>query len=249
VQGCLFGPQWGFLDKRELIWFGLLILSVIVSLRALYNIFFYPLRRFPGRKTYAVSSVPVALAQLRGRYHRFTQDAHEKYGPMVRISPNDLSFIGANAFNYIYARSKGGPPFSRDPTFFNEMLVSPRSLTMPNDVDHPRLRRSMNGAFAPRVIGDQESFLQKTIDLFLDQMSEHASQARPADLRLWYNYTAFDLIDNWAFGASFGCLAASTYHVWVQFVLGHFYMSAVLHFIHRFCPLNRIIAALFPRAS
>lgn len=217
-----------------------------MTLKPLYNIFLHPLRKFPGPKTYAASSIPVALAQLNGKYHRFTQAAHERYGPVVRISPNELSFITAGAWNDIYARSKGGPPFPRDPTFFNDMLVDPRSLTMADDANHARLRRSMNGAFAPRVIAEQEPFLQKTIELFLERLTDRAEKAISVDLRLWYNYATFDLSGDLAFGESFGCLAASTYHVWVQFVLDHFYVSALLQVVHRFAPLNRLLAAMIP---
>jgi cytochrome P450 len=101
---------------------------------------------------HGASSIPVALSQLQGRLHRYTNAAHAKYGPVVRISPNELSFISPEAWNEIYGRQYGKTPFPRDSTFFNEMLVDSRTLTMADDVNHARLRRAMIPAFASRML-------------------------------------------------------------------------------------------------
>ncbi len=153
--------------------------------------YLHPLARFPGPKLYAVSPIPVALAQLRGRFHHFTQAAHQRYGAVVRISPNELSFVSAAAWSDIYTRREGKPPLPRDKTFFNDMLVNPNTLTMADDHTHARLRRAMNPAFAPRALALQEPILQKNVDLFLNQLQCLALQGLPVDLRLWYNYITF----------------------------------------------------------
>lgn len=188
----------------------------------------------------------MALAQLRGNFHYFTQAAHQRYGAVVRISPNELSFVSAAAWSDIYARREGKPPLPRDKTFFNDMLVDANTLTMADDQTHARLRRAMNPAFAPRALALQEPILQKNVDLFLDQLQSLSLQGSPVDLRLWYNYVTFDMIGDLAFGESFGCLATSTHHEWVSFVLDHFYTSTLLQVVHRFRPLNRLLAAMIP---
>lgn len=98
-----------------------------------YNIYLHPLAKFPGPKRYAAFPISIALAQLKGNFHHFTQAAHQQYGTVVRISPNELSFISATAWNDIYARCQGKPPLPRDKTFFNEMLVDGRTLTMADE--------------------------------------------------------------------------------------------------------------------
>lgn len=188
----------------------------------------------------------MALAQLGGRFHRFTQAAHEKYGSVVRISPNELSIISTAAWDDIYARRQKNPPLARDPTFFNDMLVDPRTLTMADDTNHIRLRKSMNGAFAPRALAEQEPILKENVDLFMGKLEERAQQRLETDLRLWYNYATFDLIGDFAFGESFRCLKSSKYHEWVQFVLDHFYVATLLQVVHRFRPLNKLLAMLLP---
>lgn len=92
----------------------------------------------------------------------------------------------------------------------------------------------------------QEPILQQNVDLFLDQLQKKAAHGVAVDLRLWYNYATFDTVGDLAFGESFGCLASSTYHEWVSFVVEYFYMATLLQVVHRFRPLNRLLAALIP---
>ena len=221
-------------------------IALAVFAKGFYNVYLHPLARFPGPKLCAASPIPVALAQLRGSFHHFTQVAHQRYGAVVRISPNELSFISAVAWSDIYARREGRPPLPRDKTFFNDMLVNPNTLTMADDQNHARLRQAMNPAFAPRALAVQEPILQNNVDLLLNQLQRLSLQGLQVDLRLWYNYITFDMIGDLAFGESFGCLATSTYNEWVSFVLDHFYTSTLLQVVHRFRPLNRLLAALIP---
>ena len=92
----------------------------------------------------------------------------------------------------------------------------------------------------------QEPILQKNVNLLLKQLQRLSLQGLPVDLRLWYNYVTFDMIGDLAFGESFGCVERSTYNDWVSFVLDHFYTSTLLQVVHRFRPLNRLLAAMIP---
>ncbi|PIG69197.1 sterigmatocystin biosynthesis P450 monooxygenase stcL [Aspergillus arachidicola] len=229
----------------------LVMLSTFLALGTtiVYRIWLHPLSGFPGPKCCSVSSIPVAWAQLRGRNHEFVSSLHKKYGSVVRISPSELSFISGAAWNDIYSRSKGRPALERDRTFFNDMLVDPETITMANETTHTRIRRSMAPAFSPRALLEQEPIIQANINLLMDKLEARAgSGGAPTDLRAWFNYTTFDLIGDLAFGESFGCLATSTCHEWVQFVLDHFYTSTLLHVVHRFRPFNRVLAALLPKS-
>jgi hypothetical protein len=88
--------------------------------------------------------------------------------------------------------------------------------------------------------------MQGNIDCFIERMRLKSKQGHPVDLRLWYNYFTFDLLGDFAFGESFDCMNSSTCHQWVDFVLDHFNMSTLLHVIHRFRPLQHVLAAMVP---
>ncbi|KAL3483959.1 cytochrome P450 [Aspergillus germanicus] len=203
--------------------------------KIIYNVYFHPLSHYPGPRLYAASSIPLSIAQLRGRWHLFVQAAHEQYGPVVRVAWKDTC-----------ARREGNAPLPRDRTFFNEMLVDPRTMTMANNADHARLRRALNPAFSQKALLEQESILQGNVDVLLDQIGERARRGLTSDLRAWYNYTTFDLIGDLAFGDTFGCLRNSQFHEWVQMVLDYFYAAILLQVVHRYRPLNRLLAMLLP---
>ena len=126
-------------SSRSLTGLAFIQIAFAVFAKVFNNVYLHPLSRFPGPKLYAASPTPVAVAQLSGKFHHFTQAAHQRYGAVVRISPNELSFVSAAAWSDIYARREGRAPLPRDKTFFNDMLVDPNTLTMADDQNHARL--------------------------------------------------------------------------------------------------------------
>lgn len=62
-------------------------------LKIFYNLFLHPLRRFPGPLLARATVITYQRKILQGYSHKWLQDLHEKYGPIVRCSPNDLSII------------------------------------------------------------------------------------------------------------------------------------------------------------
>ncbi|CAI7673280.1 unnamed protein product [Penicillium manginii] len=117
---------------------------------------------------------------------------------------------------------------------------------MADTENHARLRKAMNPAFSSRALASQEPILQQNVELFLEKLHDHATRGLQLDLRLWYNYITFDMIGDLAFGESFGCLDSSKFHAWVQFVVDYFYVATLLQVVHRFCPLNKLLAVLIP---
>ena len=232
--------------RQSLLLTGFVVVAGLFVAKLLYNLYLHPLAKYPGPKLYAATPILISLAQLRGQLHAVTKAVHDQHGPVVRLSPNELSFISAPAWQDIYARRQGKPALARDRTFFNDMLVDSKTMTMANDTNHARIRRSLNPAFSPRALLDQEPLLQKNVDLLMEKLEQRAKQGLSSDLRAWYNYATFDLIGDLAFGETFGCLATSQFHEWVQMVLDYFFVATLLHVVHRFYPLNKILAMLLP---
>ncbi|PYH86769.1 cytochrome P450 [Aspergillus uvarum CBS 121591] len=169
-----------------------------------------------------------SLHQLRGRWHLFVQDAHGKYGPVVRIGPWELSYTSAAAWQDIYGRRKGNPQMARDRALFNKMSVDSGTITMADDDNQARLRRSLAPAFSPKALVDR------------------SEAGLVTDLRAWYNCTTFDLLGDFAFGSPFGCLKAPGFHEWVQLVVDYFYVAITLQAVHRFWPLDKLLALSLP---
>ncbi|KAI8258187.1 Trichothecene C-15 hydroxylase [Colletotrichum sp. SAR11_239] len=72
-----------------------------IVLLPLYNILLHPLRKYPGPKLWAASQIPWLRSYTGGLYHVKLRDMHEKYGPVVRVGPNELSFTSPEAWQAV----------------------------------------------------------------------------------------------------------------------------------------------------
>jgi hypothetical protein len=58
----------------------------------------------PGPKLAAVSNIWHALQAKEGRMALLGRTLHDKYGPFVRVGPNEVWFNSPEAFKAIYSR-------------------------------------------------------------------------------------------------------------------------------------------------
>ncbi|KAI1208540.1 cytochrome P450 [Annulohypoxylon truncatum] len=82
-------------------YFSLLPISLII-----YRLYLHPLANIPGPRLAAITSLWYVYQVRKGRMTVLYRDLHKKYGPAVRISPNDVSFDSKEAFQAIYTGSQ-----------------------------------------------------------------------------------------------------------------------------------------------
>lgn len=74
----------------------------------MYAAYFHPLSKVPGPKLNALTRIPYIRHLLRGSTVESFVDLHKKYGEVVRISPNEVSFTsGETAWPEIYGFRTG----------------------------------------------------------------------------------------------------------------------------------------------
>jgi hypothetical protein len=66
--------------------------------RAIYRVYFHPLRHFPGPKLNAATRIPFHIAIWKGTRDKLFQDLHRKYGHIVRVNHDELSVTDPNAW-------------------------------------------------------------------------------------------------------------------------------------------------------
>ena len=160
---------------------------------------------FPWLSNLVIGQWPFKLSEL-----------HEKYGPVVRFSPNDVSFITAGAWQKIYGHKKVGQlPFPKDRRLYRGAMTKADNILLANDSDHARQRRLLAHAFSEKALRGQEDLVMQYIDLLLAQLRKLSDEGGPVDMVRWYNFTTFDVLGDLAFGESFGCLRSGGYHPWV----------------------------------
>ena len=96
---------------------GLLILFWFAA-RCIYNLYFHPLSRLPGPKLWAASRLPFIYHLLRATLVKRKRTLHEKYGGVIRVAPDEVSFATVEAYDDIYVRRAGHKRPPRDSTLF-----------------------------------------------------------------------------------------------------------------------------------
>jgi hypothetical protein len=66
--------------------------------RGIYRVYVDSLRAFPGPKLSAFTCIPHLCAFFIGSIHTYVVKLHAKYGDVVRISPDEVSFINPQAW-------------------------------------------------------------------------------------------------------------------------------------------------------
>lgn len=179
--------------------------------RAVYNIYFHPLSKYPGPRLWAAFDLAKAIGRIRGRIDFQIAEEHRKHGEVVRIGANELSFINPNAWKDIY-----GHGHAELQKYYQPDTMNPKQIIAANPRDHFRMRRAMLPAFSEKALGQQERLIRVYIDLLVRRLAECAQSGRPADMAHWYNLTTFDLIADLCFGKSLEGLEAGKSNGWIE---------------------------------
>lgn len=184
-----------------------------------YNLYLHPLRNFPGPKAWAASRIPHSYGIIRGEIHKDILRLHETYGDVVRVSPNELAFQNVEAWEEIYGHRKGaqkGDENAKDPQFYG---FHRGNIIGSNREDHSRWRRILSHGFSQKALVEQQPLIMGYVDLLISRLRTHsAGGSKPVEMTSWYNWTAFDIIGDLAFGEPFFCLEKSVQHPWITFI-------------------------------
>ncbi|KAL9580016.1 MAG: hypothetical protein Q9212_004747 [Teloschistes hypoglaucus] len=184
---------------RQLILYGLF--------NAINNSYNHALSRFPGPPTASFSNLSYSRRFLSGQQPYEMLDIHNKYGPIVRIAPNELSFSSFEAWRDMHGFRSGHQTFIKGEFYEGgsfagqgiKSLVSER-----NPKEHAKMRKYLSHAFSDRSLKEQEFLISEVVDQFVNQIGiQGAPSGEGIDLVKWFNLTTFDIITSLAFGDSF----------------------------------------------
>lgn len=180
---------------------------------------------------------------------------HQRYGPVVRIAPDELSYTTGTAWKKIYGQRF---PHEFPKCLDGRGIAGPgvRTATVHGIVTaphekHARLRRAIAPAFSERALREQEGFLQLYTNKLVVQLrracgSADGGEARE-DVQRWYSLMAFDVMSDLAFGQPAGCLDAAD-QPWLQ-VIGQRARSIVWLQAGMYYRLEGLMSMLAPKKS
>lgn len=167
---------------------------------------------------------------------------HQRYGSVVRVAPDELSYITPDASKTIYQTT---PEFSKDPMHLPPFHNGAPGILAADKRNHSRYRRLLSSGFSDKGMRAQQPMIQHHIDLLLRRLREDSSSVSH-DISEWFNWTTFDIIGDLAFGESFGCLENGKTHDWIASIQGNVKAIPIINAIRRF-KLDWVIPLIAPR--
>ncbi|KAF2123154.1 cytochrome P450 [Lophiotrema nucula] len=198
-----------------------LLVVVVVLTTTLYTVGRYfhdskKLRRFPSPSFAAFSPLWLMYHSWRARQYKAVQAAHEKYGPVVRISPNHVSFTAPGAYKDIYGF---GNSIIKDDMYFHMSGGNPSMATATDKHMHAEKRRSLAHVFSAKEITAMEPRVQEMVakllrDIHIKSAGGKVSDLDPYetypdgtfDIRPWLNMLTYDAISAMFFSNTYGML-------------------------------------------
>ncbi|QSZ32104.1 hypothetical protein DSL72_001673 [Monilinia vaccinii-corymbosi] len=176
-----------------------LVLAQIIYL-SLWRLFFSPISHIPGPRLAALTSWYEFYYDVikPGQFVWHIRDLHEKYGPIVRVTPWEIHIKDVTFLDEIYA------PASRNRekyAFQTRTLKVPLSIggTIPNDL-HRRRREALNPFFNKKSVSDFESVLKEKVEKLVEVIAAHESTQMPVNLLDVYFAFANDVVSFYSFG-------------------------------------------------
>ncbi|RTE68029.1 hypothetical protein BHE90_017594 [Fusarium euwallaceae] len=231
--------------------FGSTVLALWFSTLVTYRLFSHPLAKYPGPKLAACTEFWFVRAWLSGHYHVVLSEMHKKYGDVVRIAPNELSFRSSAAYKDIYGHAaKGRPPFLKSKVFYNRgPSVTHPDIVFTRDPESHRLqRRSLSRAFSAKALHEAEVTIQEHTGLFVDQIRKNAGPGSwGANMSEVYNWLTFDVIGDLAFGESFDSVASWKPSIWVTLLMNLTKHMTFVPAAHRLSIPASVLPAFMPK--
>ncbi|KAK3390821.1 cytochrome P450 [Podospora didyma] len=125
---------------------------------AIHSATLHPLAAYPGPFWPSVSRIPWWIILVTGEQVAWMQKLHDKYSPVVRFSPNDLSFLDV----------QDGDP--------KEWLFKPfngvASMLAAVQSEHHRLRRIFAPAFSQQALKKKEPIIKRHSDVLITTLDK-----------------------------------------------------------------------------
>lgn len=161
------------------------------------SLFFNPLARIPGPKSFALTKWRLAYEDYKGSRTRKINALHEEYGPVVRVGPDEVAFNSLSALRAIYGAGSG---FER--TDFYHMFSAYGRLNMfsfNSTKQHADRKKLVAHAYAKSVMmrGENARMIEAKARGYLDLLER---EGRRTDTFSTLHYYSLDNITEFLYG-------------------------------------------------
>lgn len=189
-----------------------LLLRCAAALAGVVVIYFFiraaasPLRSVPGPFATRFSRLWYLQKVWTGELPWLNVELHRRYGPVVRLAPNEYSLDDPAAVKVIYGL---GTTFTKGPWYTASGLPFKKDwnmFQMPENDKHIAIRKKLAGLYTMSSLIKMESQVDECIDVIETRFRELARAGIALDLQQWMQCYAFDVIGNITVAKRFGFL-------------------------------------------
>ncbi|KAI5275188.1 putative cytochrome P450 monooxygenase [Aureobasidium subglaciale] len=244
---------------------GILAISTVVlyfATHAIYNLYFHPLSQHPGPLLNAISPLPRLYLNINGREPQTVLEWHLKYGPIVRMAPNELSFI-TPVWKDIYGFKR--PELNKDWTMYALSENTKRSILLAG-ADHGRQRKMLAPAFSERALKLQQGMLTTYTGMMVQRLEERMKDNKSVDMAKVFNccsiqedghpiieghgadlHDSFDTIADLMFGKPLGLCENMEYSDWLSQLFVSIWLAGASRALQYFPLLFRLATMMIPK--
>lgn len=179
----------------------------------IYPFLFSPLRHIPGPWYTSLSKLWIIYKTVQGVRAKSIHDLHLKYGPWVRIGPDEISISDQDAIVPIYGPTS---KFSKTDFYTYQLRGIPELFTMSNHKQHADRRRLLAHLFSMSTMKDYEPVISDNVRLCMDLIAEQGRQGQTSNLYDWFHYLSMDIICELSFGRTFNMLREGMNSTYIQ---------------------------------
>lgn len=167
------------------LWIGSLIL---------YRRYLHPLAGIPGPTIPTLTRLYYWWQNVQS--FKFIEACHAKYGPVVRIAPNEVHLSDPHNYEKIYSV---GYKFNKDPGVY----LGFRGPTLFNATSpdvHREARIPLNPFFSRRAVLEQQDIVWDKVNRLCSRMREAGETGAPFDMYCGLRAVAMDVLSEYAYG-------------------------------------------------
>ncbi|MCJ1358190.1 MAG: hypothetical protein MMC33_008189 [Icmadophila ericetorum] len=175
------------------------------------RLYFHPLSKIPGPKLAALTEWYESYWDVvkRGQYTFEIGRMHERYGPIVRVGPNEVHINDPSFIEELYVA--GGKKRDKVDSY-GPQFGTPDSVfgTAAHDI-HRMRRGALNQYFSKASVTKLEPIIKQVVDKLCDKLELHAGTGKPIILSMAISCMTADIVTEYSFARSYNLLDSPTF--------------------------------------
>ncbi|KAI1300027.1 cytochrome P450 [Xylaria venustula] len=184
----------GFDHRPQLVVWTLFLVAFSL---AIYRLYAHPLSKVPGPFLARITELWRTVHYFRGTWFDNILELHRKYGPIVRISPNEVSVVSPDLTKSVYSHGKGTVKtdwYDTWATLGGPGNTSHGIFDTTDPKQHGFLRKRVSTVYSLSFFISMELKVQEVINSLWKKFDEFEQNQEPINLSNWVSYFTYDVV-------------------------------------------------------